>query len=406
MNKQYNFFASSPKATEDLLAKELKEFGADDIKMSISGVYFKGSLQTAYRACLWSRITNQLYFILKDFEINTKDLIYKESSFINWEEHFDVDDTFAVSCTMSATNIVKHNHYGALLVKDAIADSFREKYGKRPSINKDDPDVMIHLHLDKTRALLSINLSGNSLHKRGYRQAKGVATLKENIAAAMLMRANWANIAMNNGSFIDPMCGTGTLPIEAAMIAGDIAPGILREKYGFIKWKKHKDDIWQSLLLECQQRKEKGLSKIPQIIGYDNERLSIAATHINIKAIGLDGYIHLEKKSLREIIPTEKNKNNPGLMASDPPYGHRLGNKDELFTFYNEFGNILRERFENWKVAVIVGDKELYRSIGLKASKTNTLYNGAIKCVLAQFEIFSTKDRQVNIKAIRKNKIE
>ena len=236
MKNQYYFFASSPKLIEDLLANELKTLGAENIKISISGVYFTGSLEIAYRVCLWSRIANHLYLILKDFEYDNKDQIYKEALSIRWTDHFAVENTFAVSCTLTSTNIINHNHYGALIVKDAIADYFRKKNNKRPDIDKNNPDIMVHLHIDKKKAKISINLSGDSLHKRGYRKSGGLATLKENVASAMLLRSDWEKIAASKGIFIDPMCGTATLPIEAAMIAGDIAPGLLRSNFGFSKW--------------------------------------------------------------------------------------------------------------------------------------------------------------------------
>jgi len=393
MNKSYQFYASCPKAIEDLVEYELQSFGASQIKLSVSGVFFSGSLETGYRACLWSRIANRIFITLKIFRIQTKDDIYKEVSSFDWNNHFSVNNTFAVTCSITSRKIITNNNYGSLLVKDAIVDYFRKENNKRPDIDKDQPDIRFHLHIGKDQVSLSLNLSGESLHKRGYRVAQGPATLKENVAAAILLRSNWHKLAQNRDFFIDPMCGTGTLPIEAAMIAGDIAPGLLKKKYGFIKWKLHDAKLWDSLIKEAQEKRDGALKKYPLILAYDNDPSAILAVQQNIKVAGLKGLIQVKKMSFQNVIPPDLYKNKQGLVAFNPPYGERLGNKSELNDFYRELGDILIKNFKGWNVSMIVGDEELSKRVGLKAFKVNTLFNGAIKCVLSQFKIYSNKNR-------------
>jgi 23S rRNA (guanine2445-N2)-methyltransferase / 23S rRNA (guanine2069-N7)-methyltransferase len=394
MLKTYRFFASTPASTEDLLEKELITFDALEIKLAVRGVYFTGTIETAYRVCLWSRIANRVLIILNTFKVTKKEHIYHEASGIKWDEHLDVDNTFAVNCTLASTKIINHNHYGALLVKDAIADYFRKLTGKRPDIHKDRPDLLVHLHMDKWESVLSIDLSGESLHKRGYRSARGPATLKENVAAAILLRANWETMAKEGKPFIDPMCGTGTLPIEAGWIAGDIAPGLLRKKYGFIKWKQHRSDIWEKLISEAKERKKEGVQQIPGIYGFDKHPQSVSDAKKNIDRAGLNRHITIEQKSFEVSSFENDSYAHPGLIAVNPPYGQRLGDKKELGPLYKKLGETMVTVFPGWKAALITSEEELAKSTGLKAFKVNKLYNGALKCILAQFEIYSQAERE------------
>ncbi|MCP4295206.1 MAG: 23S rRNA (guanine(2445)-N(2))/(guanine(2069)-N(7))-methyltransferase, partial [Proteobacteria bacterium] len=231
MSKEYKFFATTPLNIEDILASELRDFGADNIKQVKAGVHFSGSLETAYRACLWSRTANRILFPIKEFSTESKEQLYDCVKMIKWDNIFSVDDSFAVSARVSKSEITSER-FAALVVKDAVVDYFRDLTGKRPDVEKDRPKVQLNLHIFMNQATISLDLSGDSLHRRGYRLEGSSASLKENTAAALLYRSNWKEIASGGGAFVDPMCGGGTLPIEAAFIAGDIAPGLYRSYFG------------------------------------------------------------------------------------------------------------------------------------------------------------------------------
>ena len=234
---KYQLFASTPKAMENILADELTQLGAEDVQPKMAGVTFQGDLEMAYRACLWSRTANRILLPLSSFEVTSKEDLYEAVKKINWFDHFKPDDTFAVSFSAKNSQAINNSHFGSLVVKDAIVDQMRAKFHKRPSVNTIKPNIRINVYLNTESAQLSLDLSGESLHRRGYREANVEAPIKENLAAAMLLRSGWAEMAKQGGTLIDPMCGSGTLLLEGAMIAADYAPGLLRDYFGFLGWK-------------------------------------------------------------------------------------------------------------------------------------------------------------------------
>jgi 23S rRNA (guanine2445-N2)-methyltransferase / 23S rRNA (guanine2069-N7)-methyltransferase len=377
-----NFFATAPKGIADLLADELRRLGCDDLKISPSGVAFEGSLAQAYRVCLWSRLANRVLLILQEFPSPDAEALYDGVQRVDWTDHFLSHQTFAVDFSGTSKNI-QHTHFGALKVKDAIVDDFRSKTGERPSIRLDSPDIRINLHLQRERATLSLDLSGESLHRRGYRPFAGIAPLKENLAAALLSRANWAEIAANGGALLDPMCGSGTLPIEAALIAGNIAPGLLREKFGFLGWQGHKPHIWQTLRQEATELKELGLKKMPKIVGLDADSSIIKQAWENVGKAGLVRYLHFEKRALTDLEKIAET----GLLIANPPYGERLGELSSLKSLYKRLGESLKENFVHWDAAILTSNQELGYALGLRAQKVYSFYNGALPCKLLCFEI-------------------
>jgi len=331
MSTLFSFFTGCPRNLSDLAAVEVDGFNASAIKTGPGGVSFKGTLETGYRHLLWARISSRLLLQLASFEANSPEELYRGVLSIPWHEHLDPDATLVVRSDLKNTDVVNHSTFASQKVKDAIVDQFRENSGRRPSVDIKNPDITVHLFLDRNSATISLNLSGESLHKRGYRVQAGPAPLKENVAAAILIRAGWSDIAKKGGAFLDPLCGSGTLLIEAAMMAGDIAPGLIRKKYGFSAWKKHDHELWQRLLLEAEQRKLAGSVKIPAIVGWDSSKSAVAAAAANIETAGLKDKIHVEKRDLtRARAPHLK----PGLIVSNPPYGQRLGNVEELIHLY------------------------------------------------------------------------
>jgi len=398
MSTEYKFFASTPLNIEDLLAEELKKFGAGNIKLVKAGVHFSGTLETAYRACLWSRTANRILLPIKEFTADSKDQLYRFAKLIKWENIFSVEDSFAVSTHVSKSEI--HNErYASLVLKDAVVDYFRDLTGKRPDVERNQPKVNLNLHIHQNQATVSLDLSGDSLHRRGYRLDGSSASLKENTAAALLYRSDWKTIAEEGGAFIDPMCGGATLPIEAALMAGNIAPGLYRSYFGFYGWMKHDADLWEDLWDEAEELREKGKDKIPAITGYDEDGRVISRAFENIKRAGLSGIVHVEKRELSNL---RKNDtwNIPGLITVNPPYGERLGEIENLRSLYRSMGDIFKERFPGWKVSMITSSPELSKSTGLRADKTNTIYNGSIKCILAKFSISTesgVKSKESNI---------
>jgi 23S rRNA (guanine2445-N2)-methyltransferase / 23S rRNA (guanine2069-N7)-methyltransferase len=382
---QYQFFATTPKAMEAILCEELKQLGAVNIKPALAGVAFEGDLAAAYRACLWSRTANRILLLLSTFEVRTQDDLYYGIKKINWFEHMRPDDSFAVSFSAKQSEAITHSHFGALKVKDAIVDQMRAKFHKRPNIATDRPDIRVNVHLQGLNAQLSLDLSGESLHRRGYRDITIQAPIKENLAAAMLLRSGWPEIAKAGGTLIDPMCGSGTLLIEAAMIAGDFAPGLLRDYYGFLGWKQHAPDCWQAIREEARQRKLAGLDKIPAIAGFDRDRSSVNAALTHIANAGLQHKIHVERRDIGDAEPAASWP--PGLVICNPPYGERLGDSQETADLYQRFGEILKARFRGWKAALIISDPELGFRLGIRSQKPVTLYNGALECKLLRMNI-------------------
>lgn len=380
----YSLFASTPKHMESLMVDELNALGAEDVREARAGASFRGSLALAYRTCLWSRIANRVLLVLARFPAATPEALYAGVQTIPWHEHLDITNTFAVSLNTSQSKIT-HSHFGALKVKDAIADQFRQRSGARPSVQTERPDLRINVYLLRDEATLSLDLSGESLHRRSYREQSVAAPLKENLAAAILIRAGWPGIAKAGGALIDPMCGSGTLPIEAACMAADIAPGLQREHWGFLRWRHHDAGVWKSLLEEARVRRAQGLSQLTSVRGYDSDRSAVRAALANVERAGLRGLVHIEKGELAACAPAHDSK--PGLVVANPPYGERLGAESELPALYAGLGGTLKERFQGWRAAVFTGNPELGKSLGLRARRMHTLFNGRIECKLLHFEI-------------------
>ena len=378
-------FATTPKAMEDILADELRTLGAANIKTTIAGAYFEGDLPTAYRACLWSRIANRVLLQLSTFKVTSQDDLYQGVKKINWFEHLQPEGSFAVTFNAKNSLAINNTHFGALKVKDAVVDQMRAKFQKRPNIDTEQPDIRINVLLNGETAVLSLDLSGESLHRRGYRDTTIKAPIKENLAAALLIRSRWPSIAKQAGTLIDPMCGSGTLLVEGAMIAADYAPGLLRSYYGFMGWKKHDADCWKTLLDEAVQRKTAGLTTLPTIAGFDKDRRNINAALTHIANAGLHGKIHLECRDIADAAPAKSWK--PGLVICNPPYGERLGDEQETAELYKKYGDSLKAHFNHWQAAMIISNPELGFRLGIRSQKPVTFYNGALECKLLRMTI-------------------
>jgi 23S rRNA (guanine2445-N2)-methyltransferase / 23S rRNA (guanine2069-N7)-methyltransferase len=382
----HSFYVTVPAGTADLAAEELATCGIVAPKVERGGVGCSGTLEQAYRACLWSRVANRVLLTVAEFPALTPEALYDGVRTVDWGEHLTADGTLAVACT-STRSAITHTQYAALKVKDAVVDQFRERTGRRPSVDVAAPDVQLNLHLDRDVASVAIDLSGDSLHRRGYRGAQGAAPLKENLAAALLLRAGWAKlVAGHDGElgFVDPMCGSGSLAIEAALIAADVAPGLLRNEFGFLRWRGHDESLWQGLLTEAAERR--AAARIDHVVlrAYDRDSAAVRATLENAQRAGFAKHVHAERCDLEHLPAPPAAR---GLLAVNPPYGERLGEGDALQGLYALLGDKLRELYVGWQAAVLTGNPPLGRELRIKAKRTHTMYNGPIECRLLRFDV-------------------
>ena len=386
MSQKLSLFATCPKGVEDLLAEECRQQHLADVSTTHGGVFCQGDLEKAYRLCLWSRVASRVLLKLHEFPVSGHDDLYQGVQTIDWSSHLSSSGSFAIDVHTTHQQI-NNSHYATLKIKDAIADQFTQKYEHRPDVKRDRPDVRINAYIDKHNCTLYLDLSGEPLHKRGYRQQAGAAPLKENLAAAILLRAHWPQMAMENRPLIDPLCGSATLLLEAAYIAAGMAPGLLRSYFGFINWKQHDPEIWNQLINEAKQGVDR--SKVPGLIGIEKSYKVAEMARENIHAAGLDSMIEIKQADSVDVV-----KHLPdvtGLIVTNPPYGKRIGESKQLKSLYLELGRKLKTRFPGWNVALFTASHELAKFFGLRAHHKNTLYNGPLKCTLYQYRIRDIK---------------
>ncbi|MFH7585505.1 bifunctional 23S rRNA (guanine(2069)-N(7))-methyltransferase RlmK/23S rRNA (guanine(2445)-N(2))-methyltransferase RlmL [Oceanimonas smirnovii] len=374
------FFATCPKGLESLLSDELQALGAGQVQETVAGVAFKGELDVAYRACLWSRLASRIMLQLAEFPMRDDMDLYLGASNIDWETHIKEGQTFAVDFSGS-NRAITNTQYGALKIKDAIVDRLSKRRGERPSVDKRFPDIRILAHLKRERVSITLDLSGPALHQRGYRQQAGEAPLKENLAAAILLRSGWDA----KSPLVDPMCGSGTLLIEAALMAADQAPGLLRPRFGFMAWSGHDRELWQSLHAEATVRATRGLNKTDAVIyGFDQDQRVLGFARENAEAAGVERLIHFTQGAVSELKnPSEQ----PGWLISNPPYGERLSEFPSLLGLHQRLGDILRDQFKGWQVSLISSSPELLSCLRLRPEKTYKLFNGALACELRNYAV-------------------
>ncbi len=343
---------------------------------------------------MWSRTASRVYLELAAAPAESAGEVYGITGGIDWTDHFDPSSSFAVQASITGKRFPDTPDFTALKAKDGIADYFRGRTGKRPSVDGKNPDIIVHVHVERGEATVSLDISGGGLHRRGYRLIGGDAPLKETVAAAILLRAHWETCMKENRPLVDPMCGSGTILIEAALMAGDIAPGLLRRQYGFISWKGFSPGLWGGITKEAEKRRQQGLSRIPPLYGFDIQKKSLEGAEENTAAAGLAGKITFSKRSIRTL-------ENPcpgrtGLVVTNPPYGIRLGSSagDRLPAV---IGTTLRTSFPGWNAAILSPDDRFESAAGMKADRKNIIYNGPIQCTLYRFHIFST-DKRMELK--------
>jgi 23S rRNA (guanine2445-N2)-methyltransferase / 23S rRNA (guanine2069-N7)-methyltransferase len=389
------FFATVPRGMESLLAGELRSLGAEHVKQARAGVSFRGTLEAAYRVCLWSRLAGRVLLPLATGPAADGDELYATTNRIDWDTHLGVDGTLAVDFS-GVSDTIRDTRYGAVRMKDAVVDQFRARHGdRRPSVDTRAPDLRINGHLMRGRVTISLDLSGDSLHRRGYRTDKVQveAPLKENLAAAMLLFGAWPQEAAAGGSFLDPLCGSGTLPIEAAFMAADVAPGVRRAEglngFAFLRWLGHDGAAWQRLVGEARERRTAGLSRLKAaapgqtVLGSDHDLRAVRVAQACVEHAGLGGAVTISQRELVELrAPAAR-----GLVAANAPYGERLGRREDAEALTRLLGERLRAGFGYWRAAVLTGSPHQAQTVGIPVKRDATLHNGPLECTLAFFEV-------------------
>ncbi|UNM95654.1 bifunctional 23S rRNA (guanine(2069)-N(7))-methyltransferase RlmK/23S rRNA (guanine(2445)-N(2))-methyltransferase RlmL [Ignatzschineria rhizosphaerae] len=391
------FYVTCAQGLAPYVKNELNAIGID-AKEEGTGVTFSGEFKDAYNACLWVRCGSRVLLELKEGKYTSLDQLYNELSLFSWSAHLRETDTFSTKVTARRAGNI-HTHFAALRVKDAIVDYFNELMGTRPNVDVDDPDVRFYVHIFENRYTLYLDMSGEPLHKRGFRSEQGAAPIKENLAAALLYRSNWPEKAANHEHFIDPLCGAGTILIEAALMARDIAPGLYRNDFGFMRWRLFKKAEWDECYLEAKRRAAEGEAQYQgQLVGIERSSMMIGITKSNADRARVLKNMVFKHMSFQEYICDESMTQ--GLIVTNPPYGERLGEKSQLVNTYMDLGDFLRQ-YEGFEAGVITSDSDFGRVMGIRARKINKFWNGALGCIYLQFNI--TKESFVDREKANEN---
>ncbi|MEA4937478.1 MAG: THUMP domain-containing protein [Paludibacter sp.] len=379
MNQQ-PYIAKTFKGLEEVLATELIALGADNIEIQRRAVAFTGDKALLYKANLQLRTAIRILMPIATFRAGTTDEIYEEVKKINWTEFMDLSTTFAIDATVFSEEL-NHSKFVAYRVKDGIVDWFKERFNNRPSVKLDNPQLSFNVHVAQNRCTISLDSSGESLHKRGYRVNQTEAPISEALAAGMLLIAGWKG----QSNFLDPFCGSGTFLIEAALIALNIPPGLYRPSFGFEHWKDFDKELFDDLYQDDSNERPFDF----KIYGSDISRRAIEVATENIKSAGLGKYIELQVKPVAQLEPPAENC----LIVTNPPYGERL-NTDDIAEIYSTFGTVLKHKFAGSSAWVISSEESLLDRIGLKPAKKVRLLNGALDCLFNRYDIFSGKRKE------------
>lgn len=378
---KFPILAKCPSGLEQVLASELEALGAEEIEPQLRAVAFRGDRRMLYAANYHCRTALRILLPFSRFTIATESDLYTQVKAIRWEEYFSASDTFAIDSTL-LNSVYTHSHYASQRTKDAIADRFRDRTGKRPSVNIEDPDFRINLHMSRNEVTLSFDSSGTSLHRRGYHVANAEAPLSEVLAAGMVLLSGWDG----QTNFIDPMCGSGTLLTEAAMIAMNLPAGYFRESFGFMKWKDFSKELWEDILNEALDNQQ----DIECIIrGSDISAKNLEAAAANLKAARLHKDVELEVMPFQKVVPPPP----PGVVITNPPYGEKIRVED-INALYKELGNAFKRNFSGYRAWVISSDQQALKLIGLKPGKKFTLFNGPLECRYAGYDLYEGSRRE------------
>lgn len=373
---------------ENVLAEELTSLGAENVQVLNRAVSFEGDKAMMYRANYCCRTALRILKPIMSFVARNELALYNNIFKIKWHEIFNINETFAIDAVTSG-NYFTHSQYAALKVKDAIADEFREHFGARPSVDVENPDLRINVHIENEKVTLSFDSSGDSLHKRGYRKAVDKAPMSEVLAAGLIKLTGWKC----DCNFVDCMCGSGTIPIEAAMMALGIPAGFFRKKWGFMTWHDFDKELWQNVVLDAGATMEEFDY---EILASDHSAKAVEIAKANITNAHLQYDIKLSKQDMFAMVPPEGG----GIMIINPPYGERLEEKD-LINLYKGIGDALKKNFKGFEAWIISSNKDALKLIGLKPSKKIDIYNGPLECKFEKFEIFEGSYKEKKIKDLR-----
>lgn len=378
MENTFTLTAKTLPGFEQILADELVALGAENVNILYRAVSFEADKALMYKANYCLRTALRVLKPIETFVARNEMMLYRKIFSINWHEIFGIEETFAIDAVVSG-NYFTHSQYVALKVKDAIADEFRNKYGARPSVDTENPDLRINIHIENEKVTLSFDSSGDSLHKRGYRKVVDKAPMNEVLAAGLIKMTGWKG----DSNFVDSMCGSATIPIEAAMLAMNIPAGFFRENYGFMKWHDFDEKLWEKVKNEAN---DEMCDFDFEIIASDHSPKAVQIARQNIQGAHLSHDITLSQQDMFEMTPPEA----PGILLINPPYGERLEEKD-LVKLYKEIGNALKRNFKGYQAWVISSNIEMLKLIGLKPSKKIEVYNGSLNCRFYKFDIFDGK---------------
>lgn len=371
------YFATVARGLEAIAVQELEQLGASQVEPGFCGVSFSGDLALLYRVNLWARLPFRILMKLDEFPCQDAEDLYQGVRSMDWSPYLTPDMTLAVTAT-GKTKQLNHTHFTALQVKNAIVDQQQEQFSDRSNVELQSPDLQINVHLDQDRCTVSLDSSGESLHRRGYRPAVGSAPLKESLAAALIQLSEW----QPDQFFYDPLCGSGTLPLEASLKALNVAPGLFRERFGFETWL-DADLILLEDLIQAAETSQ--LEQLPAPIwGSDRNSDVIDQAMVNATQCGVSNHVYFTTLDLSDVTaPSDR-----GVLFCNPPYGERLGRDRDLGAFYKQLGDVLKQEFKGWTAFVLSGNKELAQSIGLRSSQRFPVYNGALPCQLMKYELY------------------
>jgi 23S rRNA (guanine2445-N2)-methyltransferase / 23S rRNA (guanine2069-N7)-methyltransferase len=382
----YALEITCPLGLENVLEKELHGEGLTQTRLGEAQVKLTTDLEGMYKACLWSRVATRVMLPIANFKMESADDLYNGVKAIQWSDHMSATNTMAIDCH-GTNHHIRNTQFGAVRAKDAIADYFVALSGERPNVEKEQPEVRIALRIKRDVVTVSIDLSGESMHRRGYRQQGGMAPLKENLAAGLLLRAGWGTDC-GLTQLIDPMCGSGTFLVEAAMMSLDIAPGLRRSYWGFKGWKQHDHRMWQQLMDFAKNRKKDPATLGIRFQGTDREQKAIAAARENIKRAGLTGVIDVTMSSFQEH-EFDINPEVPGLLITNPPYGERIGDEMALIALYRQLGEWVVTHVRGWQFMMLTSNDHLARQIPARPEKSTRVINGGIECRAYQFPLLA-----------------
>ncbi|AJE02361.1 THUMP domain-containing class I SAM-dependent RNA methyltransferase [Geobacter pickeringii] len=371
------FFATTARGVEEVLAAEMAALGLAGIAAERGGVRFTGDLAACYRANLWLRTASRILVPLAEFPCDTPQSLYDGVRSLPWERYVTPEMTLAVECSLRDSALT-HSGFVVLKTKDAIVDTVRDRCGRRPNVNPKDPDLLVNVHLARNRCTVSLDSSGAGLDKRGYRADTGEAPLRETLAAALVELSGWDGTV----PLVDPFCGSGTILVEAALKALNRAPGLIRERFGFQRWPGFEQTAWRRLVAEAREVERSTLAA--PLLGSDLQEKVLLAAEKNIRRAGVERFVTFSCADVRDLLPPPP----PGMILTNPPYGCRLGEEEQLKQLYRQVGDIFKQRCAGYTAWLFTGGLDLAKEVGLRASRRIVLFNGPIECRLLKYDLY------------------